>query len=143
MGIPDIPVEDVPVEDVPDGRNEASEEFKNHLNDFGDEAKQLREDIFGESSSESAKTGSASEEKDDHETRYGWSRRTRKMHQWLDREMRDKENLSFESLGNMSTKTASSVFYQLLVLKTHSYINVDQEESYGDIVISKDNFRAP
>jgi len=61
----------------------------------------------------------------------------------LDREMQEKDKLSFESLGDMEAKTAASVFYQLLVLKTHSYIHVQQEEAYGDIFISKDNFVEP
>lgn len=155
IGFPDgalvediIPMEDIPMHEDPftDETKDplgASEEFKRHLQDLGDDDKQIRDDIFGDSSSQSAKNSSSSEEKDDHETRYGWSRRTRKMHQWLDREMQNKEKMSFESLGDMSAKTAASVFYQLLVLKTHSYISVEQEEAYGDILISKDNFRTP
>jgi chromatin segregation and condensation protein Rec8/ScpA/Scc1 (kleisin family) len=34
--------------------------------------------------------------------------------------------------------TAAAVFYQLLVLKTHKYIDLEQDSPYADITISTD-----
>jgi cohesin complex subunit SCC1 len=45
--------------------------------------------------------------------------------------------LSFEGLSkNCSRRTAAGVFFELLQLKTWDYIDVDQNESFGNIIIT-------
>ena len=46
-------------------------------------------------------------------------------------------SLSFKSLSDgCSRRTAAGVFFELLQLKTWDFINVDQNDAYGDILIS-------
>lgn len=46
-------------------------------------------------------------------------------------------SLSFNNLSvGCSRRTAAGVFFELLQLKTWDFINVDQNEAYGDIVIT-------
>ncbi len=52
-----------------------------------------------------------------------------------------KDALSFEDIvRGKSRNVAAGIFYQLLILKTHKYINLEQNEAYKDIKISKDVF---
>jgi hypothetical protein len=47
------------------------------------------------------------------------------------------ERLSYEKLSTgCSRRTAAGVFFELLQLKTWDYIDLDQDESYGDIKVS-------
>jgi cohesin complex subunit SCC1 len=47
------------------------------------------------------------------------------------------DHLSFDKLSSgVSRRTASSVFFELLQLKTWDFIELDQDESYGDITIA-------
>jgi cohesin complex subunit SCC1 len=47
------------------------------------------------------------------------------------------DHLQFDQLSkNTSRRTAASVFFELLQLKTWDYIELDQDEPYGDITIS-------
>ena len=76
-------------------------------------------------------------------TKAGWSKRTYKMLHVLDKqfdEAADEEGqLDFlEMLGdNSSRKTAASTFFELLVLKCTGVINVDQQEAFGSIMVTK------
>lgn len=48
--------------------------------------------------------------------------------------------LSYDKLSNgCSRRTAAGVFFELLQLKTWDFINVDQDEAYGDITITAGN----
>lgn len=49
-------------------------------------------------------------------------------------------HLSYDKLSNgCSRRTAAGVFFELLQLKTWDFINVDQDEAYGDITITGGN----
>eukprot|EP01114_Cavostelium_apophysatum_P022836 TRINITY_DN8400_c0_g1_i4.p1 TRINITY_DN8400_c0_g1~~TRINITY_DN8400_c0_g1_i4.p1 ORF type:complete len:320 (+),score=92.53 TRINITY_DN8400_c0_g1_i4:419-1378(+) len=71
----------------------------------------------------------------------GLSDQTRRMHKFLKTrftEAQEKENLSYlEMIEGRRRKTVVGTFFELLVLKTTNYINLKQEEPYGDITISK------
>jgi len=46
--------------------------------------------------------------------------------------------LSFDDLSaGCSRRTAAGVFFELLQLKTWDYVDVDQQEAYGDIAVSR------
>lgn len=48
--------------------------------------------------------------------------------------------LSYDQLSSgCSRRTAAGVFFELLQLKTWDFIEVDQEEAYGDITITAGN----
>jgi len=69
-----------------------------------------------------------------------WTRRTKKMLTYLGKEMTNKPSIKFSKVVQGKTRqTAAAVFYQLLVLKTHTYVNLQQEQPYGDITITKDD----
>jgi cohesin complex subunit SCC1 len=89
-------------------------------------------DFFGE------KATSQSEEEEE-EQLFGWSSRTKKMHQTLSNAMKKQKSVQFEKVvEGKARNTAAGVFYQLLVLKSHSVIDVEQPKPYSDIKISKD-----
>lgn len=73
----------------------------------------------------------------------GFSARTVKFYELLKQKMRGRnedEEVSFESLLRSSIDprhAAAGVFYELLVLKTHDYVNLRQDEPYADIHIAK------
>jgi chromatin segregation and condensation protein Rec8/ScpA/Scc1 (kleisin family) len=78
-----------------------------------------------------------------------FSQRTRKMYTLLQRHFADlaangksKQITTHKSLlgdaqGADATKKAAAVFYELLVLKTHDYVDVKQASPYADIVVQK------
>jgi len=66
----------------------------------------------------------------------GWSKRTRKMYEFLAKK-KDK-HLSYNDLTEGKQKmTAVGVFYELLVLKSRNLLHVKQGSSYGDIRVTK------
>jgi len=72
-----------------------------------------------------------------------WHKHTVKVFTLLKRSMTDAEDsdrphqLSFDNLSKGSSRrTAAGVFFELLQLKTWDYIEIDQGESYGDIMVS-------
>lgn len=74
----------------------------------------------------------------------GWSERTRKVASYLSKSFQDagkqKEsgsvNLSQVSQGR-TRKESARLFYEILVLKTTNYVDVQQNEAYGDIAVKK------
>ena len=65
-----------------------------------------------------------------------------KMHKVLGSLLKQTPKVSFEKVvEDKPRQTAAGIFYQLLVLKTHSFINVKQPEPFEDITISKDKFK--
>jgi len=68
-----------------------------------------------------------------------WSQRTKKMLTFLSNQLKNKEEIEFNKLvEGKRRKVAAAVFYQLLVLKSHSCIDLQQEEPYGEILVKKD-----
>jgi len=67
-----------------------------------------------------------------------WHKHTVKVLDMLQRNMpQDNAQLSYNALSKgCSRRTAASVFFELLQLKTWDFVEVDQAESYGDIVIA-------
>lgn len=64
-----------------------------------------------------------------------WSGRTQKLKVFLDTQP---ERFSFDDLvENKSKRTCVRVFYEMLVLKSHGFIDVEQTEPYGDILVEK------
>ena len=54
-----------------------------------------------------------------------------------DADMPKKEYVSYNTLSDgVSRRTAAGFFFELLQLKTLNYIELNQDESYGDITIS-------
>mmetsp|Transcript_30880 Transcript_30880/g.77539 ORF Transcript_30880/g.77539 Transcript_30880/m.77539 type:complete len:262 (+) Transcript_30880:57-842(+) len=71
-------------------------------------------------------------------THESWSANTLKMHKFLDRVLTTQENVSYEQIvEGKKRKTVAQSFFELLVLKTGGFIDVQQEEPFGDILISK------
>eukprot|EP00742_Colponemidia_sp_Colp-10_P004357 GILJ01004649.1.p1 GENE.GILJ01004649.1~~GILJ01004649.1.p1 ORF type:complete len:570 (-),score=150.44 GILJ01004649.1:162-1871(-) len=68
-----------------------------------------------------------------------WSQRSAKMLQLLQSELKGKtKTLSLNSLtAGKDRKTAAGSFFELLVLKTRDFIDVEQREPFGDIKIKK------
>lgn len=73
-----------------------------------------------------------------------WHKHTVKVYSLLKRSMAGPEDeegpkpdhLSFDSLSRGSSRrTAAGVFFELLQLKTWDFIELDQDESYGDIKV--------
>mmetsp|Transcript_13420 Transcript_13420/g.26315 ORF Transcript_13420/g.26315 Transcript_13420/m.26315 type:complete len:530 (+) Transcript_13420:71-1660(+) len=61
-----------------------------------------------------------------------------KMYHFLKNKMADRKEITFhEMCGPASRKAAAGIFHELLVLKTRTMIEVNQEEPYGDIEITK------
>jgi cohesin complex subunit SCC1 len=91
------------------------------------------------------------DEGDDDETRQAlgdkegtaqkWHQHTVKVLQMLQRTIGDDnehvQEVSYDALSkNCSRRTAASVFFELLQLKTWDFIEIDQQDPYGDIEIS-------
>jgi cohesin complex subunit SCC1 len=76
----------------------------------------------------------------------GYSKRTRTVHQMLMKRISKKKKDASTSLHTMldgaTKKDAAVLFYEMLVLRTHSYINTEQDTPYDDITITPgQNFR--
>ncbi|CAJ1791855.1 unnamed protein product [Sphenostylis stenocarpa] len=74
----------------------------------------------------------------------GWSDRTRVVANYLKksflpaRNQKEKSVLNFSKVfGGRARKEGARLFYEVLVLKTTGYVDVEQNEAYGDIAISK------
>jgi cohesin complex subunit SCC1 len=69
-----------------------------------------------------------------------WSVHTQRMHTFLAKNFDEgnQEELSFAKMaeGNVR-KVVAATFFELLVLKSKSYIEVHQDEAYGDIFVAK------
>ncbi|KAL2320265.1 hypothetical protein Fmac_029234 [Flemingia macrophylla] len=72
----------------------------------------------------------------------GWSGRTRKVASYLHtsflhrKEQRDEDVVNFsEVFGGQTRKESAKLFYEILVLKSTGYVDVEQKEAYGDIAI--------
>ena len=67
-----------------------------------------------------------------------WHKHTVKVLEMLQRTMpKDDEQLSFDAISKgCSRRTAASVFFELLQLKTLDFVEVEQDVSYGDIAIA-------
>jgi cohesin complex subunit SCC1 len=67
-----------------------------------------------------------------------WHKHTVKVLEMLQRTMpKDDEHLSFDAISKgCSRRTAASVFFELLQLKTWDFVEVEQDVSYGDIAIA-------
>jgi len=88
-------------------------------------------------------TGTMDEEKLDG-SRVGFSGRTRRMEQLLEQEMKqlaDNAGLSYTKLCRRQARKdrgrVAGCFFELLVLKTNGFINVSQQQAYGDILVTK------
>jgi len=66
----------------------------------------------------------------------GWSTRTHKMFRYLDNKPEDAFSYD-EMVSGKARKTAVGFAYELLVLKTHDLIDLEQNEAYGDILLKK------
>lgn len=88
-------------------------------------------DFFDEKSSSQA-------EGEEKEALFGWTSRAKKMHQVLKSEMKNKKSVQFDKIvEGKARKTAAGVFYQLLVLKSHNIVQVEQKQPFEDITILK------
>lgn len=86
------------------------------------------DDYFGQD--KSAKSGDGEEAGE-------FSYRTKKMQQLLKNKLSRKPSVTLNELcEGTSRKIAANVFYQLLVLKSHSVIQVAQKAPYADITVS-------
>lgn len=69
-----------------------------------------------------------------------WSMHTQRMHTYLSKNFDESkaDELSFAAMadGNVR-KVVAATFFELLVLKSKSYIDVHQNEPYGDILVAK------
>lgn len=70
-----------------------------------------------------------------------WHKHTVKVLQLLQRKIKKEEEnptpVQFQDLSrNCTRRTAASVFFELLQLKTWDFVELDQPEPYGDIDIS-------
>ena len=63
-------------------------------------------------------------------------------HAWLEHKSRQRSSIFFVQvsmnglLEGKGRKDASRWFFEMLVLKTRNYVNLQQEEPYGDISVS-------
>ncbi|XP_027350779.1 sister chromatid cohesion 1 protein 2 [Abrus precatorius] len=81
---------------------------------------------------------------EDSELLAGWSERTRKVASFLDQSFlhaskkREGHVMNFSQvLGGRLRKECARLFYEILVLSTTGYVDVQQNKAYGDIAISK------
>jgi cohesin complex subunit SCC1 len=110
------------------------------VNETGDTSKAADDSILGQDTDGNA-DGNVAENRAESKRTNGWSKRTRKMHQFLSNTLVDDKPLQFnEMVQGKSRKTAACIFYELLVLKTTDYIDVQQDQPYADITISKARF---
>jgi len=66
-----------------------------------------------------------------------WHAHTVKVLEIIKRNLEDQDSLSYQSLTKGCTRrTASGFFFELLQLKTWDFIDVNQEGSYGDVMIT-------
>lgn len=66
-----------------------------------------------------------------------WHAHTVKVLEIIKRNLEDQESMSYQSLTKgCSRRTASGFFFELLQLKTWDYIEVGQDDSYGDVMIT-------
>jgi len=124
--------------------NEEEEEKHSQSHQSLDLSSRDRDGDLNEYFGENAKTRDKIE-KEGEEELFGWSQRTKKMHQILTTEMRNKKSVQFDKIvDGKARNVAAGIFYQMLVLKTHSVISVDQKKPFEDFTISKDkNFANP
>jgi cohesin complex subunit SCC1 len=67
-----------------------------------------------------------------------WHKNTIKVFEVLKHNLKQKEVVSFDYLSKYATRrTASGLFFEMLQLKTLNYIEVDQNQSFGDIRITQ------
>eukprot|EP00617_Octactis_speculum_P021342 CAMPEP_0185747040 /NCGR_PEP_ID=MMETSP1174-20130828/5719_1 /TAXON_ID=35687 /ORGANISM="Dictyocha speculum, Strain CCMP1381" /LENGTH=596 /DNA_ID=CAMNT_0028422061 /DNA_START=147 /DNA_END=1937 /DNA_ORIENTATION=+ len=71
-----------------------------------------------------------------------WHPHTTKVHQMLEKQFEKKNLVSYNEVTGLGKRkvgrrTAAGVFFELLQLKTWDLIEVNQANSYGDIVVSK------
>ena len=108
-----------------------------------DEPEQLLGGLGDENTSQSSSAATEEGDQGVDEGRSGWSKRTTKMIHVLDREFKSapgkNKRLDFlDMLGNDSNaKTAATTFFELLVLKSNNFINVEQAEPFDTIMIEK------
>ena len=75
----------------------------------------------------------------DHESKSqsGWSKRTQAMKEKLQSEFEETETVSFKAMTTGgSRKNAATSLFELLVLKTKGFIDVEQPKAFGDIIVS-------
>merc|ERR1712060_56295 len=66
-----------------------------------------------------------------------WHAHTVKVLEIIKRNLEDQDSLSYRLLTEgCSRRTASGFFFELLQLKTWDFVDVSQEDSYGDIIIT-------
>jgi cohesin complex subunit SCC1 len=52
--------------------------------------------------------------------------------------LKEKDVVSFDTLSKSATRrTAAGLFFEMLQLKTLNYIEIDQDQSFGNILISQ------
>jgi len=86
--------------------------------------------------SQRSSLGGATDSESRHERADGWSTRTHRMFQYLDNKAEDSFSYN-EMVTGKARKTAVGFAYELLVLKTHDLIELEQNEAYGDILLKK------
>jgi hypothetical protein len=66
------------------------------------------------------------------------SLKTRKMQAFLEQSFSTDADLNFNQMfANKQRRTVASAFFELLVLKSKGYIDINQQEPYGDITVTK------
>jgi hypothetical protein len=106
-----------------------------------EQAREELEDFFGDEGGKGPKDKKGNKAKEGSQEELeeqGWSHRTKKMEKLLAKEMKKHPSIQLDAvLGETKNRqAAAAVFYQLLVLKSHSVVDVKQVEPYGDITIS-------
>jgi cohesin complex subunit SCC1 len=67
-----------------------------------------------------------------------WHKNTIKVFEVLKYNLKEKDVISFQTLSKSATRrTAAGLFFEMLQLKTLNYIEIDQDESFGDIQITQ------
>mmetsp|Transcript_22698 Transcript_22698/g.79373 ORF Transcript_22698/g.79373 Transcript_22698/m.79373 type:complete len:598 (-) Transcript_22698:236-2029(-) len=67
-----------------------------------------------------------------------WNTRTKRVLETLNASLETRESTTYKDLaGSSSRHTVAGCFFELLVLKSWDVVDVDQEDAYGDIHISK------
>lgn len=66
------------------------------------------------------------------------SLKTRKMQAFLEQSFSTDADLNFNQMfANKQRRTVAAAFFELLVLKSKGYIDINQQEPYGDITVTK------
>lgn len=105
-----------------------------HVNDF------MEEDFFGNANETTIPDQRQAQGSDLVSSSSKWHKHTVKVLDMLKRNLDNssQENLSFEQLSEgCSRRTAAGVFFELLQLKTWDFVELNQDESYGDILVGK------